>query len=183
MKNTFVLLVLGIFLCAVSGEAVLVNAGDKEVYELDASLNVSDWSGGVPVIIPFTSGEYELKFLNTNPDRTAWNAFPSVGWDYFVGGMSIYEAADRDNELLQTRQCGVGVTPEAAYADAVANDALTHPFTVDRDMEGAAYFRDLDNNNVGGVTIEITKIPEPSSASLIGLMVLAGYAIRRRFLV
>jgi len=160
-----------------------VNIGDQETYELDASLNYSPNYGGVPIAIDFTAGEYELKFLNTNPDRTAWENGYS---NYWVGHMRIRSNASNAESLLfeGIDSFGVGNSQAAAYADAEAKSSLIHQFTVSQDMTGYAHVTDIDNNNSGGLTIQITKvIPEPSSVSMIALVGASGYAIRRRFLI
>jgi len=183
MRHLMVLCLVGIWISSASSNAALVNIGDTETYELDANLNLRGWSGGVPIYIPFTAGEYELQFLDTNPNRTAWQYFP--GEYYRVGSVRIDEQDNIENMLFDGREMyGVGNTPESAYADAAARFALTHYFTVQQDVIGLAYLTDIDNNNDGGLTIQITKvIPEPSSVSLIALVGASGYAIRRRFLI
>jgi hypothetical protein len=71
-----------------------------------------------------------------------------------------------------------------SISNADANSALIHQSTVPQDMMSNAYMTDVDNNNDGGLTIQITKvIPEPSSVSLIVLIGAGGHIIRRRILI
>ena len=72
MRIMIILCAIAVSLSAASSYAQLVNIGDQEVFELDANLNLSTPFGGTPVALDFTTGEYELKFLDTNPERTAW---------------------------------------------------------------------------------------------------------------
>ena len=186
MRTMIILCAIAASLSAASSCAQLVNIGDQEVFELDANLNLSVFRGGTPISIDFTAGEYELKFLDTNPDRTAWNAWSEAGWDYWVGHIRIAEEGYYEDHLLfdGIESFGVGNTQAEAYADAAANSALIHQFTVSQDIIGDAFVTDVDRNNIGGLTIQITKvIPEPSSVSLIALIGAGGYAIRRRFLI
>lgn len=123
------------FITALS-DAALIKIGDTETFELDANRNLQGLDNGAyPMLISLTAGEYELEFLNTNPNRTAWAAGP--GWPYWVGGMRIYG----ENELIfnGVDYYGTGGNQQSAYANAEANNTLIHTFSVSKDNRKSLY--------------------------------------------
>lgn len=177
MKKLLVIcLFVYVLSCANGG---LINVGDMETYSLDANVNL-DWknmntpSSAVPLDIYFTAGEYQLTFVNSVSDKTAWAAGP--GWSYCVGGMGIRGPEGYGNIFRLHEYIGVGSSQTSAF-NSVSN--YTYYFTVDFDQLGRAYIGDFDTNNSGGLTFEITKIAEIPEPCTIILLSIGSLVLRR----
>jgi hypothetical protein len=165
---------------AVTG--ALINVGDEELVTIDARQNgdpnnVNTQAGSWPVPIVVTAGQYRLEFIDSVPNRVAWNyGDPNVWW---VGQMSVLH--EDFSFLFGPEKTGQGTTVASAFANTPNK---IHFFQVEADETLYTHIGDwFLADNAGGLAFTLQKvgeIPEPASVGLAGAFAVAAMRRGRR---
>jgi hypothetical protein len=148
------------------------SAAAAQIVDIDATVD----SSNNPVQILLAPGEYLVTPIDTSTGGafTAWNAWGDVagcepdGTGCVRGWLNEYLYSSASIPLTQVGGGDVFLTPELAFANAV-----TETFILSQ-QETVSFFIADDpgqlSDNLGGVSLSITWIPEPAT----GVMVLLG---------